>query len=107
MRSVALSENAEREAAQACDWIAERDPTQADRWLRELQIVLQSLREYPERCPLAPEGRLFLREIRQLVFGDHRILFRIELTRVVILHIRHGARSTLPADPIDGERPPT
>jgi plasmid stabilization system protein ParE len=46
----------------------------------------------PARCPLAPENEDHPKEIRQLVHGRYRILFTIEPGRVVILHVRHGAR---------------
>jgi hypothetical protein len=56
------------------------------------------LSKLPRRCPIAPETRLGLidREIRQLLYGrgywKYRVLFAIEGKRVLIAHIRHGAR---------------
>jgi plasmid stabilization system protein ParE len=95
MGRIALSLHAELEATRAFDWIASQDPVRADHWYRALAGVLQSLEVFPERCPLAPESRLFGEQIRQLIFGNYRTLFRIDGDRVRVLHIRHGARGSL------------
>jgi plasmid stabilization system protein ParE len=52
----------------------------------------------PARYPLAPENEEHANEIRQLVYGRYRILFTIQPGRVVILHVRHGARLPLRAE---------
>src|ERR1035438_7528082 len=69
------------------------------RWFRTLKEALTSLSELPERCPLAPESKEFLFEVRQLLYGRkphlYRVLFTIEADTVVILHIRHGRRNHL------------
>jgi len=68
-------------------------------WFRKLQDAVYSLRELPQRCPLAPENKEFPFEVRQLLYGRrshrYRILFTIEGETVVILHIRHGRRRHL------------
>ena len=59
---------------------------------------LYTLENLPYRCPLAREAKKARREIRCLLFGKGRDIYRIlcevdEATRAVwILHIRHGAR---------------
>ncbi len=82
MARIAVSLAAEEEATRAFEWIASQDPVRADHWYRALAGVLQSLEVFPERCSLAPESKLFGEEIRQLIFGNYRILFRIEGDRV-------------------------
>jgi hypothetical protein len=63
------------------------------------QEAVYSLRELPERCPLAPENKEFPFEVRQLLYGRgshrYRILFTVEGETVVILHMRHGRRQHL------------
>jgi hypothetical protein len=72
---------------------------------------LKSLARLPLRCPIAPETRLGLldQKIRQLLYGrsywKYRILFAVEGDRVLIAHVRHGARLYLgegePEEPTD------
>jgi len=70
---------------------------------------VKSLSELPLRCPVAPESRLGLvdREVRQLLYGlnywKYRILFVVERDRVLVAHVRHGARLYLGLDPPEDE----
>ena len=49
----------------------------ADEWLRELIRAKDSLKEFPNRCSIAPESRTFPIEIRQLLFGGRKRQWRI------------------------------
>ena len=72
---------------------AARCPDNADRWLRALMSALKGHAEYPRRCPRAPENDAVAAfEIRNLIFGDYRVLFSIIDRRVFVLHIRHCRR---------------
>jgi toxin ParE1/3/4 len=70
-------------------------------WFEQLMDSVRALRTHPHRCPLAREARKAQREIRNLLFGKrkhvYRILFEVdEQARTVnVLHIRHGARRDL------------
>lgn len=65
--------------------------------------AIESLSEMPKRCPFARENDYFTMEIRQLLYGRGRNLYRIlftivegkEASTVRILHIRHAAQQTL------------
>jgi plasmid stabilization system protein ParE len=105
MARVAISIRAEQEASRAYAWISERNPVRAEHWFRALHAVLLSLRVFPERCPRAPEGKRFGKEIRQVMLGEYRVLFRIEEDRVLIIHVRHGAMAQLRRTDIDGDGP--
>ncbi len=69
------------------------------RWFRRLKEAINSLTEMPGRCMLASENADFPFEVRQLLYGhkphQYRVLFTIEGSDVVILHIRHGRRRRL------------
>ncbi|HZO30164.1 MAG TPA: type II toxin-antitoxin system RelE/ParE family toxin [Chloroflexota bacterium] len=54
-----------------------------------------TLEEFPRRCPLAPENDDFDVEIRHLLYGEFRILFTVDDNVVRVLHVRHGARSSV------------
>jgi toxin ParE1/3/4 len=90
---VELTEPAERDIAEAEEWIAADSPAAAaDRWIDGLLAGFESLETVPARCPLAPENADHAEEIRQLIYQRYRVLFTIVGRRVVILHVRHGAR---------------
>ena len=80
-------------------WIQERAPQAADRWFNRIVAALESLRQSPERCGIAPENPYFEQEVRQLLVGKrsgvYRVLFTIAENEVHILHIRRGGRKFL------------
>ncbi|MDP8925057.1 MAG: type II toxin-antitoxin system RelE/ParE family toxin [Chloroflexota bacterium] len=59
---------------------------------------IQTLADFPRRCPLACENDDFDVEVRQRLHGDYRILFTVDGGTVRILHVRHGARRPLTPD---------
>lgn len=79
----------------AVRWIARDAPGRAVAWFDGIFGAINSLSEFPRRCPLAPEDDVFAEEIRQLLYGDFRILFTIDRDIVRVLHVRHGARRPL------------
>jgi plasmid stabilization system protein ParE len=91
--------SAKHDITTAYSWLGERDPDAAERWFNGLYDTIGSLESFPERCPLAPEGRFFNTEIREIFHGrrqhKYRILFTVSETKVHVLHVRHGARLAL------------
>lgn len=94
---VRIAQRAQRDVESIYSWIAEHGPDHhaAVRWVDGLENAITSLDEFPARCPLAPEARFFERQVRQLLYHSHRVLFTIDEEEVVVLHIRHAGR--LPA----------
>jgi plasmid stabilization system protein ParE len=91
---------AEQDADAILGWLlSEHAGDTGMRWFLALQDAITSLAEFPERCPVAPESAVFPFEVRHLVYGKtrhvYRILFTIEDTTVYVLHIRHGRRQPL------------
>ncbi len=81
-------------------WLDERAPEKVPEWILSLKAEIESLRTFPQRCPLAPENGLWGKEeLRQLLFqeypSNHRIIFTIHERTIRILNIRHGARRYL------------
>jgi plasmid stabilization system protein ParE len=94
---VTLHPDAEKELKAAHTWLAERSPAAAEQWRQGLLEKAATLARLPERCPLAPESEKLGEPVRQLLYGRraasrYRLLFIVEGTRVVVLHIRHGAQ---------------
>jgi plasmid stabilization system protein ParE len=104
---VILSAEAERNIEEAFLWIAGANEAAAMQWYDGLIDAINSLSKLPLRYPLAPETRLGLvdREVRQLLYGKnywkYRVLYAVEKDRVVIAHVRHGARLYLGQDDPD------
>jgi plasmid stabilization system protein ParE len=92
---VEIAEPAEADIEQAHDWLNAESAEAADRWIDGLLTTIEKLRTMPRRCPLAPENSDQVEEIRQLLYGQYRILFTVDAQRVIVLHVRHGARMAL------------
>ena len=94
-----IAEPAERDIDEAYLWLYEQSPSKADTWYRGLCRAIFSLRELPRRCPIAPESRDRDREVRRLLYGRrrqmYRILYEIRGKTVYILRLRHAARAYL------------
>lgn len=77
------------------DFIARDSVDRAAEFLERLLQSLDALEQFPRGFPLAIENDLVPYELRQWVFGQYRVLYRVVGKKVEILHVRHGAR--LPA----------
>jgi plasmid stabilization system protein ParE len=89
---VIMQPDAERDALEAFAWIAQDAPETAVQWFEGLYDAIASLSKYPRRCARAPESDDLGREIRQLLYKSHRVLFVMARDTVHVLHIRHMAR---------------
>ena len=102
---VEITPIASSEIEQAYRWYREHNPDFADRWFRGLMNEIATLQEKPRRCSLAVESEIFPEEVRQLLYGKskniYRVLFAIRDTTVYVLYVRHSARSPLTADDLD------
>lgn len=104
---IEISSVAEAEADAAFLRISQiTSPQTASQWYAGLLTAIDSLTVMPRRCSLARENDNFSNEIRQLLYGKGRNLYRILFTilgdenfsTVRILHIRHRAQQTLGMD---------
>ncbi|MCI0388629.1 MAG: type II toxin-antitoxin system RelE/ParE family toxin [Acidobacteria bacterium] len=92
---IEITEKAQEEAREAIHWIAQYSPENAALWYFELMEKVDSLENFPARCPLAPESETHGEEIRHLIFGKYRILFIIDDETVIVLRVRHQAQDVL------------
>jgi plasmid stabilization system protein ParE len=95
---VVVEREAEEDMKAAAQWIAQYSSDKATLWYFDATEAIESLENFPARCPLAPESRKFGAEIRHLIFGKYRILFIIEDEIVYVIRIRHQAQNTLSLD---------
>lgn len=96
---IEITETARKELLEGYEWIRKESQERARKWLHEIHSVIQNLKDFPQRCSLAPENDLFHLEIRQLFYGKthgiYRIIFFIKNDVVYIAHIRHGTQRPL------------
>ena len=102
---VELTPIAEAQIENAYRWYREQNPEFADRWFRGLMNTIATLQEKPRRCALAIEHEIFLEEVRQLLHGKakniYRVLFVIRDTTVYVLYVRHSAQAPLTIDDLE------
>jgi plasmid stabilization system protein ParE len=72
-----IAESAGKDIDEAYLWFYEQSPSSADKWFRGLCRAIFSLGKMPARCPVAPESRDIDREVRQLLYGKKRQMYRI------------------------------
>ena len=76
------------------EYIYQRAPLNAARWLQGLYGQIAKLERFPDRCAFARERQYLDEDFRQLTFKSHRVIFRIDKARktVYVLQVRHGKR---------------
>ena len=87
-----------RRVTEIADYIAADRPGAARRWARALFDRVRALGLQPRIGRKVPElGR---DEIREVLYGEYRVIYRIDPKRVVVLTVRHGRRKW---DPVEVE----
>ena len=84
------------QASEAARHIAEDSPPTARKWVDGLFACAGALRQFPRRGRRVPE--LDRSDLRELLFGSYRIVYRIEARRVAILTVRHSRRQFDPSE---------
>jgi toxin ParE1/3/4 len=80
------------------EYIALDKPGAADRWADSTFEVVGRLESHPESGRVVPEmGRP---EVREVIHGAYRIIYRVEVERVLVLTVR-GSRQRF--DPSEAE----
>ncbi len=102
---VEITPVAEAQILEAYNWYEERNPEFADSWFRGLMNTIATLQEKPLRCNLAIEHEIFPEQVRQLLYGKskniYRVLFTIRDTTVYILYVRHSSQAPITIDDLD------
>ena len=74
---VVLADSAKADADSIYERVAAAAPHRGPLWFEELIDCLYSLDHHPMRCPFAREAAAARREIRCLLFGKRRNVYRI------------------------------
>lgn len=83
--------------SEIAEYIARDNPEAAKSWVDNVFEKVASLKSYPESGCVVPE--INNRAIRELIYGNYRIVYRVEEKRISILTVRHG-KQILPVDEI-------
>lgn len=73
------------------DYIAQDSPANADRFVDRLFTSAKKLTDFPRIGRPVPEADDTSEDIRELIFRDYRIIYRVT-DRVQVLTVIHGAR---------------
>jgi plasmid stabilization system protein ParE len=84
-------------ASELAEYIAQDKPSAAEKWINTVFSKAEQLKSSPEIGRVVPEIRND--RFRELIYGNYRIIYRIEKEQISILTIRHG-KQILPIDEI-------
>jgi toxin ParE1/3/4 len=84
-------------ASEIVDYIAQDKPSAADKWIHTVFSKVEKLLSNPEIGRIVPG--INEHQFRELIYGNYRIIYRIETKQISILTIRHG-KQILPIDEI-------
>jgi plasmid stabilization system protein ParE len=84
--------------AEIAAYIAEDNPIAAEKWIRDTFARVGQLVRFPKSGRQIPETPR--QDIRALVWGDYRIIYRIEVRQVSILTVRH-TKQILPVEDLE------
>jgi toxin ParE1/3/4 len=83
--------------SEIAEYIARDKPSAAEKWIDKIFSKVEQLKSSPEIGRIVPEIRN--EQFRELIYGNYRIIYRIEKKQISILTIRHG-RQILPINEI-------
>jgi toxin ParE1/3/4 len=83
--------------AEIAEYISRDNPTAAKKWIDAIFSKVLQLKSFPESGRIVPE--INNKNFRELIYGNYRIIYRLEKIQVSILTIRHG-KQILPLDEI-------
>ncbi|MBL4901180.1 MAG: type II toxin-antitoxin system RelE/ParE family toxin [Desulfocapsa sp.] len=82
-------------ASEIAEYISLDNPTAAKKWINDIFKKVLILKSSPQIGRTVPE--INRKEIREVIFGNYRIIYRIERLNISILTIRH-TKQILPID---------
>ncbi|MFP4444908.1 MAG: type II toxin-antitoxin system RelE/ParE family toxin [Desulfosudaceae bacterium] len=84
-------------ASEIVDYISQDKPLAAENWINTVFTKVDQFKANPEMGRIVPE--INERQFRELIYGNHRIIYHIGTKQISILTIRHG-KQILPIDEI-------
>ncbi|MCX5818851.1 MAG: type II toxin-antitoxin system RelE/ParE family toxin [Deltaproteobacteria bacterium] len=84
-------------ASEIAEYIAKDKPSAADKWINTVFSKVKQLESSPEIGRIVPE--IGNDQFRELIYGNYRIIYRVEKKQISILTVRHG-KQILPIEEI-------
>ena len=84
-------------ASEIAEYISLDNPTAADKWIDDIFEKVLVLESSPKMGRTLPE--INRNEVREIIFGNYRIIYRIEKLTISIFTVRH-TKQILPIDEI-------
>lgn len=81
--------------AEIAAYIAEDNPIASEKWIRDAFAHVEQLGRFPKSGRQPPETPR--KDIRELAWGNYRIIYRLEPHQISILTVRH-MKQILPMD---------
>jgi len=85
---IAWSPLAVDRVSEIAGYIAQDKPSAAEKWINTVFSKVEQLKSSPEIGRIVPEIRND--QFRELIYGNYRIIYRIEKKQISVLTIRHG-----------------
>ncbi len=82
------------------EYIAQDNSLAAKKWVETLFKKVQLLKSSPKCGRIVPEVRRD--DIREIIYGNYRIIYRAEKNKISVLTVRHG-KQILPIKEIQSE----
>ena len=82
------------------DYIATDSLAAAEKWVHSIYDSVKRLKDFPKSGRVVPEVEKD--DIREVFFGDYRIIYGIEKKQIKILTVRHG-KQILPIKDLNTE----
>jgi toxin ParE1/3/4 len=92
-RSVVWTNEAVSDLEAIAEYIARDSAAYAAAVVRDLLDAGNSLDRLSQRGRIVPETRMT--NIRELIVGEYRLIYRVEKTRISVITIIHGRRNLL------------
>lgn len=89
---VEITATAESDITSIFEYISQDSQNAASKWIEEIERQINSLENFPMRCPIIPEAKEIGQEYRHLIYGNYRTIFRIQSSKVIIMRVIHSAR---------------
>lgn len=83
--------------SEIAEYIAMDNPAAAGKWVNTVFNKVKELQDFPESGRIVPETGN--KTIRELIYGNYRIIYRVGKDTLSVLTIRHG-KQVLPVDDI-------
>ena len=79
------------------EFIAQDRPQAAADWVEAIFASVERLNRFPQSGRSVAESPR--PDLREVVYRDHRVIYRVEPERVVVLTVRHARQDLRPDDP--------